>query len=52
MREDFVQMMDDLEIFYEPSAQHGCPVLLVVPASKDLRGAVSPFSCGMEPANP
>ena len=52
MREDFVQMMDDLEIFYEPSAQHKRPVLVVVPASKDLRGAVSPLSCGMKPANP
>ena len=51
MREDLVEMMDDLEIFYESSAQHIYPVLLVVPASKDFRGAVSPFS-GMEPANP
>ena len=52
MREDFVQVLNDLEIFCGMSARLECLVLLIVPASKDLRGAASPFNCGMEPANP
>lgn len=52
MRENSVQMMEYLEVFCEVSAQHQSVLLLIVPASKLPRGSVSPFSCGMEPANP